>query len=358
MRVQTAEVQLQSQREVNRTQVQTARVDRGVAQVGGATDLPKAQRVDAVQLSPQAGAVEVQHREFPLEEEELAPQHELKLELAKRIIEKMLGSRFNFLRPNDLVSAERQWASGTAAVEAVAAAQGPPPPAEQAPPVQVGGPTMVELSYYSFYAETESTLLSAQGLVETADGQQIEVDLSLQLRRSFVSDSSVNVHAAKQRLADPVVVSFNGNAADLSERSFAFDLDADGFEEQIALTGSSSAVLSLDRDSYSKDAHGGDLFGSITGAGFSAQQDDDDGSFNAAAAVYDRLRLWTVDDNGDRALMALGDKDIGALYLGHVDTSFQVRSDEASPVGQGGPSGYLVPDDGGAGTARHVDLVA
>jgi len=55
-------------------------------------------------------------------------------------------------------------------------------------------------------------------------------------------------------------------------------------------------------------------------------------------------------------MIALGQKDIGAIYLGHLDTPFQLKDNQNQLLGQISSSGIYLQEQGGVGTIQQVDL--
>lgn len=157
---------------------------------------------------------------------------------------------------------------------------------------------------------------------------------------------------------DPLVLNFNGNAAELSETKFTFDLDADGRSEQIGLLKDGSAFLALDKNGDGTINNGSELFGPSTGQGFSelATYDEDGNNFiDSGDSIYDRLRLWNVDSEGNQQLLGLGAKGIGAIYLGNIATSFQLKGSDNASLGQIAATSIFLTDGGQAGTVQQVD---
>ena len=65
------------------------------------------------------------------------------------------------------------------------------------------------------------------------------------------------------------MLNFGGSAAELTTTRFAFDIDSDGRQDQIAFVGANSGFLALDRNSDGVIGDGRELFGPTTGQGLS-----------------------------------------------------------------------------------------
>ena len=79
------------------------------------------------------------------------------------------------------------------------------------------------------------------------------------------------------RAVDPLVVNFDGTAAQLSDAKFSFDLQRDGQNETLPTLGSGSGFLALDLNGDGKINDGGERFGPRSGDEFAdlAQYDGD-----------------------------------------------------------------------------------
>lgn len=73
--------------------------------------------------------------------------------------------------------------------------------------------------------------------------------------------------------------------------------------------------------------------------------------------MFDRLRIWSKDEAGNDYLFALGEKGIGAIYLGSVATEFSLNGSRNRQNGALQRTGVFLRENGSAGTVQHVDLV-
>lgn len=262
-----------------------------------------------------------------------------KLSLMKMLIEHLTGRKIDLMKASDLKVPD----------EAQAAAQG-----ENAPE----GWGLV-YDYYESYEESERLDFKATGIVKTADGQEISLNLSLSMSREFATSQQINIRAG-DALKDPLVVNFAGTAAQLGERDFHFDLDADGRMDQIAFVGPGSGFLALDKNGDGRINDGSELFGPTTGSGFAelaVHDEDKNGWIDENDSIYDRLRIWTRDTNGQEQLLGLGQAGVGAIYLGHAESPFLIKDADNQLQGQVKNTGIYLKEDGGVGTVQELDLV-
>ncbi len=207
--------------------------------------------------------------------------------------------------------------------------------------------------------ESEKLLFTAVGSIKTADGRDIAFDTQMYVSRELASLSNISTDAGK--LIDPLVINFNGPAAEITETKFSFDLDVDGVEEMIPFVGDGSGLLALDLNQDNNINNGAELFGAVTGNGFdelSQYDQDGNGWIDESDQIFNQLRIWTKDTEGQDSLLALGQKGVGAIYLGNVDAQFSVRNQENQLLGQYQKAGVFLKEDGTVGTMQQVDFVA
>ena len=205
--------------------------------------------------------------------------------------------------------------------------------------------------------EREQTAFSARGQVHTSDGRRIDFDLQLAMCRRFSCERTLE-ESGRFVLHDPLVVNFNGRAAELSGRRFAFDLDSDGVSENIPELAGSSALLAFDRNGNGRIDDGSELFGTRSGDGFAdlARLDDDNNHWiDEADAAYARLQLWQR-EKGEDSLRRLRDAGIGALGLAQSATPYSLTDADNRLQAQIRATGIYLREDGGAGTLQQVDL--
>lgn len=113
-----------------------------------------------------------------------------------------------------------------------AAPEAQPVPTENSEPERVGWGMIYE--YHESHYEEETTTFSAEGVITTSDGKEINFKLDLAMHREFYESTDISIRAGDGKLVDPLVVNFAGSAAELTDASFTFDLDADGSNDEMA----------------------------------------------------------------------------------------------------------------------------
>ncbi|MBO5303033.1 MAG: hypothetical protein J6A92_03185 [Lachnospiraceae bacterium] len=225
-------------------------------------------------------------------------------------------------------------------------------------PIVTGG-NYTESTYFS---EKESTSFSTTGTVKTADGREFSFNLSLTMSRSFTETYAKSISFGEQpQVCDPLVINVSANTASVSDQKFFFDLDADGSVDKISKLSAGSGFLALDKNNDGMINNGTELFGTQSGDGFvelAAYDEDNNGWIDEADAIFDRLRIWTKDANGNDVLCALGKAGVGAIYLGHQDTEFSLNSaKDNSANALIRKTGIFLYENGGCGTIQHLDMV-
>ena len=206
--------------------------------------------------------------------------------------------------------------------------------------------------------ENESTDFSSTGKVLTADGRSLDFTLDLCMSRDF-SCARKSVESGTVKLRDPLVINFDGSAAELEGTRLEFDLDSDGKVESIAGLGAASGYLAIDRNGDGCVNNGSELFGTCSGDGFAdlaALDSDGNRWLDEADAAYDTLRVWQRDEHGQSTLTGLHEHGVGALYLGSSETPFALKDDANVLLGQVRASGIYLNENGSAGTLQQIDL--
>ncbi|WP_136808332.1 VCBS repeat-containing protein [Desulfosediminicola flagellatus] len=225
-------------------------------------------------------------------------------------------------------------------------------------PAILGNGFGLEYDYYESHYEYESTSFTAEGIIATADGHEIDFNVQLNMTREFMTEQSISIRAG-EALKDPLTINFSGNAAELTQTMFEFDIDMDGRDDQIAFVNPGSGFLALDMNMDGQVNDGSELFGPNTGDGFAELAEyDSDGNrwIDENDSIFEHLRIWTKNSEGANQLFSLGEKGIGAIYLNHIDSPFALKDKNNELLGQVQNTGVFVKDDGTVGTIQQIDL--
>ena len=294
-------------------------------------------------LSPQAQAVQPQRMMQNLDEaEDIAPEEQVKMLILSRIYEQVTGRSLEITTADEIVDHDK--VSQTM-------------PAEQQPQRSSAN---IEFDYYSSHYEYEKSHFSAEGVIQTADGKQIDFSVELTMSREYIERQRLSIRGAEAEVKDPLVINYAGKAAELTENKYSFDLDADGRQEQISFVRPGSGFLVADLNSDGVVNDGRELFGPRSGDGFSelAQHDDDaNGWIDEADSIYDSLRIWSKQEDGNDRLIALGSVGVGAIYLGNLDTPFEHKDKQNQLQAEVVKTGIFVTEQGEVGTVQQLNLV-
>ena len=216
-------------------------------------------------------------------------------------------------------------------------------------------------SHYSFYycAESETTCFNTTGTAITADGRELSFNISVEMSRSFVEMAEEKIDFGQPRLCDPLVINLNTNIASVSDQKFFFDIDADGEKEEISMLNKDSGYLALDTNADGIINDGSELFGTQSGNGFQdllAHDEDGNGWIDETDSIFQKLKIWTMDENGISTLIDLKEAGVGAIYLGYENTEFSLKNEahETNAVIQ--KTGLFLYENGDAGTIQQMDL--
>lgn len=297
--------------------------------------------VDRLDLSSQARPVQTLSTAETGDELELTPEEKLKIRLIESLLEYISGKKVKIKIPK---------------LPAKNLSQAP-----QQIRIQSQAGWGLQYDYSATRVEHEQVSFQTAGQVKTADGKTINISVQLNMSRTFAEHQEIHIRAGDAVKIDPLVINFDAPAAALTERNFQFDLDSDGKLDQISFVRPGSGFLTLDHNGDGIVNNGSELFGPNSGNGFSelaAYDEDGNGWIDEADSVYQRLRIWTRDAQGNESLFALGEKGIGAIYLGYSDTQFSMRDSRNQENGQLRSTGIFIRENGSAGTIQQVDLKA
>jgi len=207
-------------------------------------------------------------------------------------------------------------------------------------------------SFIEEYSYKESLDVSMKGFVQTAN-QKIELDMNLSFSSEFTQTYSID----KTMFYDPLVINYDGTLPELDSKTFDFDIDMNGESDQISMLKKGSGFLALDRDENGKIDDGYELFGTQNGNGFldlKRYDKDENGWIDENDEIFDKLRIWSKNEDED-TLVALGEKGIGALYLGYAKGDYDLNYD-GNTLGKIKSNGLFLNEDGTSGLLTQIDF--
>ena len=201
--------------------------------------------------------------------------------------------------------------------------------------------------------ESEKTTVCGAGRVKTSDGREIDFSFATEMAREFKSEH-VYEEAGSVVLKDPLILSFDGKAAELNGQRMDFDLDADGCPERIPGLDAGCGFLVFDRNANGKADDGRELFGVESGDGFSdlaALDADRNGWIDEADPAFSQLGIWS-----GQSYSTLSQRGVGALYTSSVVAPFSLKTDGNELLGQIRAAGLYLSESGEVGQMQQVDL--
>ena len=308
---------------------------------------------DILDLSDQAKALIAQEKtatgvitESQQDEIDISDKDKQKILLLQKLLEALTGKKMKFVLP------EKLEIRGTSANFNIGSRN-----------INVNLPQRqgwgMEYNSSETHYEREQMSFASEGVIRTTDGKEINFSVQLSMSREFMSQQNTQIRAGDAVKVDPLVINFNGKAPELTDTKFSFDLDSDGNKDQISFVGPNSGFLSLDLNNDGVINNGSELFGPNSGNGFAelAQYDEDGNNWiDENDSIYERLRIWTKDTEGKDTLFALGEKGVGAIFLGNIATPFEMKNTENMSNGQLRSSGIYVNENGSVGTVQQIDL--
>ena len=295
------------------------------------------------QNTPSASSTEASAPVQDPDEPHLTPQ----LVMMRDLLERLTGVR---ARVFDAGTLQNQGSASNAAANAAsnAAAQGNADP----------GYGLIYEEHH-LREEAEHTQFSAQGVVRTADGKEINFQLNLDMQRYWREESSTSLRLGNAKQIDPLVINFDGQAAQLQSQRFAFDLNSDGEAENLPTLTGGRGYLALDINQNGQIDNGSELFGPGSGNGFAelaAHDDDGNGWIDENDAVYEQLRVWTPATEGAGQLQSLKQVGVGAIAVNAASTAFALRDGNNQSLGAVRASSVYLREDGGVGSVQQIDL--
>lgn len=217
----------------------------------------------------------------------------------------------------------------------------------------------VSYAFQEAYSESEQTGVAIKGIVRTTDGQEIAFNLNIQMSRSYVEQTGISLSLGDAARIDPLVVNFNGTAAQLSDWKFGFDLNADGVLENFPFVAPGSGILVFDKNGDRQVNDGRELFGPSTGNGFAelAVLDEDKNKWiDENDSAYAMLSIWQRDQVGNEALVPLAQTNISALNVGYIDSPFDLTDQKNNLQVQILRTSVYLSNAGGAGFLQQLDV--
>jgi len=215
----------------------------------------------------------------------------------------------------------------------------------------------IRISQSNEIHEKEKMQFSSKGVVKTSDGREIDFSLNLKMSREYYekNESVIQIGGA---MKDPLVINLDNKGIGFGDKTIRIDLDLDGKVDEFKMLNSGSGFLALDKNENGKVDDGGELFGPETDNGFGELREyDEDGNnwIDESDEIFNGLKIWTLDEEGNEELIGLKEAGVGAIYLGNVSSEFNFKDgDEA--VARITDTGIYLRENGLPGAIHEIDL--
>ena len=216
--------------------------------------------------------------------------------------------------------------------------------------------------YQESYVEQEAGQFSAQGQFITDTGETITIAMSHYSERQFYIENRVEMKVGEVEVTDPLVLNLgnqNHFGLNLTQDKVDFDIDSDGKTDNIHFATGTSGFLAIDNNKNGKIDDGSELFGALTGDGFSelAKFDKDGNQFiDEGDDVFSNLMFYQKDPQGNDIIIPISELGVGALYLGNTATPFDVKDRDNQLQASVRASSFFLFEDGRSGTLQQIDL--
>ena len=304
-------------------------------------------------------------------DERIGDTNDLKLELIERMLEALRKGRYGRYErlSKDLNEHERHSAKQNPVQQASLSVSGGMSasgemrflggPSASGNAGNAGGSTLTRVTaVQTIFSEQEAVTFAGTGMVNTADGRQINFNIELGLSQAFCEQYE-ELSMQDYICVDPLIINVGADTAKISDQKFLFDLDADGKDEEISRLGNGSGFLALDKNNDGIINDGSELFGTKSGDGFAdlaAYDEDGNGWIDEADSVFEKLKVWSFDENGETNLVSLKEAGVGAVYLGNSSTQYHLRDEDNAVQAVIRKTGVFLKENGEAGTIQHVDF--
>lgn len=212
---------------------------------------------------------------------------------------------------------------------------------------------------YGYY-EKEAINLKTTGNVTTKDGRNISFNLDVSFSREFQQISQISsLETYDKILTDPLVINLDDNVDMISDKHFYFDLDGDGVLEEHNRLKPNQGFLALDLDEDGEITQASELFGTSSKDGFAdlAKYDSDNNSWiDEADEIYQKLKVWVMDEDGQSRLLSLKEADVGAIYLGKTNNDFRFTDEANNSIAKLRASSFYLHENGAASLVSQIDI--
>jgi hypothetical protein len=158
--------------------------------------------------------------------------------------------------------------------------------------------------------------------------QRVRIEVRHEQRIEARIESRQQQAEAPPRRSDPLALDLDGNGLETSgvDNGVRFDIDADGRLDQTSFISGGDAFLAIDANGNGRIDDGSELFGDQNGdangyLALSRYDDNGDALIDRNDAVFQQLRLFTMNSDGSQQLRSLDEGGIASISLNYRNSS-------------------------------------
>ena len=193
---------------------------------------------------------------------------------------------------------------------------------------------------------------SFSGALQLDDGSSISFAFDFSMEVSWARFS-----AQQGPMQDPLLISLSGQPVELASDSSSFDLKGNGQKSALPQLSAEQYYLAYDRNQDNQVNNGTELFGPISGNGFTelaAYDGNANGFIDAADDIWQHLYLWQP----QQQMLNISQTELAAISVESVATPMSLLNNEQQVVAQLQRSGLAFFADGSPALVQQIDIVA
>jgi len=206
---------------------------------------------------------------------------------------------------------------------------------------------LAEKDEYSIVETTDIVTISEQAASlsrsdSSTNMNQTDVNMTFESREQASLSFSRSIDEEEIEQSDPLALDLNGDGLQTTgvNNGVNFDINGDGIKEKTSFVSGGDAFLAYDKNGNGTIDGAKELFGDSNGyqhgfAELAAYDDNQDGKIDSSDAIYDQLKLFTMDENSHQQLAGLSDADIASINVTYNNHNQAINQyDTIAQIGQ------------------------
>ena len=207
------------------------------------------------------------------------------------------------------------------------------------------------------YFESERVSYQPRGIIQTADGRMISVDISMFMSYEFAAYMSISIELT--RAVDPLILNYGGTAASMLDEKFDFDLTLDRTSEQVSVPGEDSGLLVASRYGDWKAGDGSVLSEQNavnTLDGLRTYDSVRNGWVDGNDDIFSKLRIRSSDKDGNDQVFTLENTSAGVASPVDNNARFSFQNIHNNSNGIMRSASLFLKDNSSATTVSYLDM--